>query len=190
MGRTKATLRVPEDGPTMLDRVLLTVRACCDQVVLVGNERSHVPDDVAGIEYLKDAGGGPVTGLIAALQACEHSRVLLAGCDMPFLSAVMVRLVIEHSFEVGRGVVPVAGRDGGTEKLQPLHGVYLQNQLEQVERAFKDGAHSLTDIVERLDLVRLRVDASMTGEEAMWSFFNVNTPEDLTVARRHAVDEP
>lgn len=186
MGQPKALIRVPADGPTMLERVFRVVEACSDRVVLVGTDRSVVPREFAEIDRVTDAGAGPVGGLIVALQASETPFVLLTGCDLPFLSATAVRAVIDLAVEAGRGVVPVTTRADGTETLQSLHAVYPCNQLGVIQDAFLDGATSLREVVERLDMVRLRADTAQHGDWTDWSFFNVNTPADLAIARSHA----
>lgn len=189
MGESKMLIRVPEYGPTMLERVVAAMRCCCSEVALVGPPRAEVPAELARIGRVEDAGEGPVGGLIAALRATDRSWLFLSGCDIPFLSGDVVAHVIGRALETGRGVVPVVTGNDGVEQLQPLHAVYHQHQLAAIERAFNEGERSLVDVVGRLDVERLRIDASTVGAPGMWAFFNVNTPADLEVARRHAGQE-
>ncbi len=186
MGTPKAMLRVPEHGPTMLERVVRVVRRCTNQVMLVGTRESVYPPEVTDVHHVFDAGAGPVGGLIAALRASDHPNVLVTGCDLPFLSEEVVRLVIERSVESGRGVCPSIPDATGSESLQPLLALYHRDDVEEITELFKAGEHSLVRIVEALNMAQLRVEKLIAIDAWQWSFFNVNTTADLDVARRHA----
>lgn len=186
MGVPKALLRVPDNGPTMAERTVNTVRACADHVFLVGINESVVPERLADVRIVMDSGEGPVDGLIAALRATDRARVLVTGCDMPFLSPELLRLVIARSIRTRRGVYPVVTHGDGSESAQPLTAVYQRDQLEEVVRLFEAGVRSLTGIVTSLNMLRMESDQFRRLDPGLWSFFNVNTPRDLQIARRHA----
>lgn len=189
MGQPKAVVRVPEGGPTMLERVVTAVSACTTSLVLVGTEQSVVPGALTHTRVVHDRGIGPVGGLIAALEASNHPRVLLTACDMPFLSPEVLRMVIAHSIETGEGACVVVRNGDGAERLQPLIAVYGRDDLDEIRNLFRHGARSLIEIVQSLNMERVDLLDILPWDTEMWSVFNVNTPEQLAMARRHAETE-
>ncbi len=186
MGSPKALLRVPEGGPTMLERVLRVIRHGTDEVMLIGTEDSLRRFETTDAHMLVDGGEGPVSGVIAALRAARQPRVLVAACDMPFLSVEVMRRLVIRSTQTGLGVCPVTIDADGSETLQPLLAIYMRSDADQIERMFHAGERSLSGIVRALNMTQLPVDDLTPEDRGHWSFFNVNTPMDLAVARRHA----
>lgn len=187
MGTPKAMLRVPEHGPSMLERVVRVLRLCAGQVMLVGTPESKYPLEVADLPCVVDAGAGPVGGLIAALRASNHPSVLLVACDLPFLSEEVARLMIARAVMLRRGVCPRIGTVNGPQTLQPLVAVYRRDDVEEIVSLFNAGERSLVGIVTALQMAMAPVEDILAIDAELWSFFNVNTPEDLDVARRHAL---
>lgn len=188
MGCPKAQIRIPGDGPSMLDRVIRSLQTCVDEIFLVGT--AACTDRVATIDLqlVVDDGTGPTGGLIAALRASGHPRVLLVPCDVPFLSAEVLRHLMRRSLESGRGVFTTTVDSDGTELLQPMPGIYLKDQLEEIERLAGLGEQSLVGIVNSLGMTNVPQEEILAVDPQLWSFFNVNTPSDVKVARRHAAE--
>lgn len=186
MGSPKAMLRVPEHGPTMLERVVNVVQARSDQVLLVGTALSVFPPELADMHVVIDAGAGPVGGLIAALGASDHSTVFVTACDLPFLSEDVVRLVVRRSVDLRCGVCPAHATTHGPETLQPLVAAYRRDDVEEITALHEAGEQSLIGIVKALNMAILPPVDTVAVDPDHWSFFNVNTRADLDVARRHA----
>jgi molybdopterin-guanine dinucleotide biosynthesis protein A len=115
----------------------------------------------------------PLIGIRTALCAAHHPLVFICGCDMPFVSPVLIELLVDRMDDLD-AVVPL--RDG---KLEALHGVWSKTAAEKVDALLATGERGL-----RRALRALRVDVV---DEDVWraidpdgrAFINVNTPEDL-----------
>jgi molybdopterin-guanine dinucleotide biosynthesis protein A len=107
-------------------------------------------------------GAASLGGIYTAVAAARHDRVLVVGCDMPFLSTELLAQLIKLEGDV---VVPRI--DGYPE---PLHAVYSRRCLAPIEARIKAG---------RLKIVGFFDDLRVTYVDGLdpRSFRNVNTPE-------------
>lgn len=166
MGRPKATLLGPGDETFLALAVRALREAGADPVLVVGGD----PPKVEGTQHVPDLnpGQGPLAGLEAALSASPHDWVALVACDMPRLSAPLLRRLVDQLGEAPTtAVVPEVGG-----RLQPLHALYHRDCLGPVKAALAQERLGLTAFVRA-------VGAQVLPFEPDPSFENVNTPEDL-----------
>jgi molybdopterin-guanine dinucleotide biosynthesis protein A len=117
----------------------------------------------------------PLWGVVAALASRRPGggAVLAVGCDMPFLTAELLRRLVRAPGE------PVATRVAG--RLQPLPARYGQRHADALERAAA-GNRSMSETLDRLDPVVLEGSALEDLGDPRRLLFSVNTPEDLELA--------
>ncbi|MGE5619078.1 MAG: molybdenum cofactor guanylyltransferase [Sphingomonadaceae bacterium] len=174
-GANKARLEV--GGVPLIDRVIAALRPLADQIVVVG----HLAGEVArpGVEVVPDAfpSGSTLVGIYSGLRAARNDLALVVGCDMPFLSTPMLRMIARMAEGYDLAVPRV-----GT-MLEALHAAYRRSCLPAMELAIERQQFKIVDLY---PLVRVRE----VGEEDLRavdpnlrSFFNVNTPSDLERAR-------
>jgi molybdopterin-guanine dinucleotide biosynthesis protein A len=172
MGTDKARLVV--DGETLLARQLLRLReAGAQERLVVGRPAEECVCD-PGVRFVPDRrpGAGPLAGLEAALAAGETGLMLVLAVDLPFLTADLLRRLVQQGGpEVG--VVPVRA-----EQLEPLVALYPRRALAEITRRLQAGELALQPLVR-------------TGVAAGWlkpwtisaadevQFTNWNRPEDL-----------
>jgi molybdopterin-guanine dinucleotide biosynthesis protein A len=172
LGLDKSLLEV--EGQSLLARVVHTVTALSDDIVIVTNEPARyvslalparlVPDEVPGV--------GSLMGIYSGLKAVRHSRALAVACDMPFLCLPLLR----HMMTLSDGYDVVIPRLNGM--LEPLHAIYDRSCLPFMAHLLDRGRRQ---IIAFFDAVRVRYVAE--GEVDRYdpqrlSFINVNTPED------------
>jgi molybdopterin-guanine dinucleotide biosynthesis protein A len=176
MGTDKALVRVGERS--LVESCVATVQQCFARNILIANrpeafaglELEVFPDDVPDL--------GPLGGILTALRRVETPAVFVVACDMPFLSAELIR---EMALALG-DFDAVAAKIGG--RFEPLHAAYQKRVLPAIEERIRAGNYSVQRLIEAL---RVRVfTESELGRHADWQriFFNVNTPEELERARR------
>jgi molybdopterin-guanine dinucleotide biosynthesis protein A len=156
MGAPKAAIEF--GGVTLGRRAADALRAVCDRVVAVG------PSFDTGLPSVSDPMEGP---LVAFASGAEDAPTFLVACDVPFVSADLLRTL---AGELGPhdAVVPVvAGRD------QPSVSLYAPRAIEAARESVADGDRSLRAWIARLDVRRLPVD----------ELIDVDTPDDLARAR-------
>lgn len=152
MGRDKALL--PWLGGTLLEHVAGVVRDAVGNVTVIG--RGAHPDVVQDC--------GPLGGLLTTFSLCTCERVLMVACDMPNLTA-----------ELLRGMLAVPGDAVVAEsagRLHPLCAVYHRKLQHQVALAVQQRSLKMHDFLSTLPLQRYPVqDAALLK--------NLNTPEDF-----------
>lgn len=176
MGRDKALMLL--EGKTLISRVLEVLARVCDELIVSTNDPhpyaslpARVIPDVVG-------GRGALGGIHAGLKAMRNDQALVVACDMPFLSLSLLRfmIVVASDYDV---VVPRV--DG---EFEPLHAVYRVTCVSPIERLIADRPRR---IVALYDHVRVReVNAEQVRlYSAGRSFFNINTPQDWSLAQRY-----
>ena len=176
MGRDKAL--VPLGGKPLIEHVLARLEGFGDEVLVTTNR----PEEYAflGQRLVEDAdpGAGALHGLSSALGAAQGDRVVLVGCDMPFVS----RPLIEHMLQVDSEADVVVPRFG--ERLHPLHAIYAKSCSTPVREALAAGEKRMISFFPQVQVQIVEQEVVEGYDPAGLSFFNVNTPEDLAEAER------
>src|SRR5438876_6457306 len=115
MGQDKAWIEL--DGEPLIQRVATVLAEVADEVIVVANEPRYAS---LGLRVVRDKypAGGALGGIATGVAAATHDTVLVAACDMPFLSAEMWRLLLSHVGEADF-VIPLVG--GQYEKIHPAY---------------------------------------------------------------------
>ncbi len=187
LGQDKRRLRLwGADGPMLLERTLDLLAPLCAERLVVLNDSLTWPNLPARCIPDSYPDGGALGGIYAGLTAMTHPYALVVAADMPLLRrellAAMLAYPRDYDALVPRSRYPAPGRNAAG--LEPLHAIYsracctpLRCRLDQGQRqiaAFLAGVRMLTvepDVIARYDPL----------EQA---FLNINTPDDLAVARR------
>lgn len=174
MGRPKALLKV--DGLTIIERVLDAVKQVAREVLVVSNEE-HIYSSL-GYPVIGDLypGKGPLGGIYTGLCQANQHWILVAACDMPFLSGNVANALLDRR----SGFDLVVPRVGGFP--EPLFAVYSKDCLGPMEHQLMAGRYKISAVFEELQVCY--VDETELGNPLAIRklFFNVNTPEDLVVA--------
>ncbi|MDO8643669.1 MAG: molybdenum cofactor guanylyltransferase [bacterium] len=155
------------NGVSFIDRTLVTMKTVFEEVIIVTN----TPEVYSGfgVPVLGDTipYQGPIGGLMSALSYLSHRPVFIAACDMPLLNPAVIRKIIKQGRN-SLAAVPV--HDGRKEYLMAF---YSQKILPLISLMIGEERLSMTGLVSRLEPVAW---VPVQGE----SWFNVNTPEDLS----------
>ena len=172
MGRNKALLQV--EGKTVLQLLANRLSELTDQVFVSAPDPSEYA--FLNLVTVRDVypGHGPLAGLHAALLSTSRRWVLVLACDLPGVSAVLLRQLVD-SAEGHDAVIP-ATRDG---LLHPACAVYSRNCLPIVEENLRLNKNRMLCLAED---PRMRVRIWRPPEEACAEIqlFDVNSPTDFT----------
>ena len=173
MGRDKASLLLA--GEPLLRRVVERLRQATGDVLVVGPV--ELEELVPGLRVVPDAqaGGGPLGGLVTALQSASTSRVFVVGCDMPFVRPALVAAIIERAQTEPALDAVVLRTDRGIE---PLHAVYARSCLHIAAEQLQRGDRSLLRLVQRLRVGEMGPAEAAPYDPLGLSSYNVNSPED------------
>jgi molybdopterin-guanine dinucleotide biosynthesis protein A len=170
MGRDKAWLEV--GGRAMIERVIAALAPVTRKVAIIANSDEY---NRLGLQVFSDtiSGIGPLEAIRTALANSPAPRVVLAACDLPFVtSELFARLLAAADEETS--VVPL-DREG---RLEPLCAVYSKRALGPLTSLIESGERKVSKL---LDLAPARLvsfeEISDLGGADLF-FENVNTPEE------------
>jgi molybdopterin-guanine dinucleotide biosynthesis protein A len=167
-GRDKSALLI--EGRPILERQIQELSQITSDILIVGGDPSVRA--VEGARYVADQvpGCGPLGGLHAALTDALGEATIVVACDMPYVSASLLR----HLLVLTSGADAVVPR---TEHgYHPLCAAYTPACIKPIARRLAEGRLKMIDL---FDDVRVRI---VTAEEidALGDhrrlLANVNTP--------------
>lgn len=174
-GNNKALLEF--DGHTILERQLALLQSIFPTVMIVGRDpKVYKNYDVRVVQDIYDYRSS-MTGLHAGLHYMETPYAFVTACDSPFVTADMVRLVVEQTAPPNDWVLPT--HDGHYE---PLCSVYGKRCLPHLSRLLETGKVSILKLFDLVDVKYIYEQDLRRADPEYYSFINVNTPEQLTQA--------
>ena len=157
MGRDKSRLRL--GGRTLLAHIRATAK-------MIGLPHRIIRRDLV-------AQCGPLGGLYTALVTSRADATLFLSCDMPFVSAALLEMLVRKAKHNETALFVEANGLVGF----PLV-LFRRTALPIVESQLEKMAVSLQRLAQALRSQTIRLAARQAHE-----LFNVNTPEDLRNAR-------
>lgn len=185
MGSDKALLEL--DGETLLARAVRVLHACCDEVFVVGWQR---PGLDLGVPFVPDEipDAGPLAGIATALRHAMHPRCVVVACDMPRLSAPVIRAMIEEP-STADVVVPwtrVVGRHGPDGSYAPLHAIYAQACLPVIDAHLARDQRRVVELFQDVSVMKLDEDWLALHDPSGEALLNVNDPRAWSAVRQAA----
>jgi molybdenum cofactor guanylyltransferase len=173
-------------GMALIDRVIDRLLPVTDQIMVV---TAPGKTDVLAehkVELLTDEypGRGPLGGIYTGLVAARHSYSIVVGCDMPFINTSLLRYMVE-SADGYDAVIPRIGKN----MLEPLHAVYHKACIPVMQEALEKDNLSIYQITDILKVRFVESIEYLKFDPKMYSFFNINYPDDLDKAKQMAVIE-
>ncbi len=175
MGRDKAML--PLDDKTLLEHVIFSMQQVFPQVIV------SVRETRAGVALSQvcdeQSGSGPLAGLAAGLAKVGTPWAFLVACDMPYISAQLIKYIDKFRND-HQAVVPVVGGYP-----QPLAAFYSVSCLAVIRKALAGQDKSLRGLLRQLDVCY--VDEAGMNDAALRSFVDLDTPEDYAAALKNGL---
>jgi molybdopterin-guanine dinucleotide biosynthesis protein A len=175
MGEDKAFLEVA--GQRIIDRTVTLFQEIFSHVMVVTNTPAHYT--YLGVRMVTDLlpGRGALGGLFTALFFAPTDHIFIVACDMPMLSAEVIKNLTERGSRWDVIVPVIRGY------LEPLHAVYSRRCLRQVEELLRRGERKVVDFYPRVRVLRVPEGEIHALDPDFLSFRNVNTPEDLAAVQ-------
>jgi molybdopterin-guanine dinucleotide biosynthesis protein A len=173
MGQDKAWIEL--DGEPLIRRVASVLAEVADEVIVVANDPRY---ESLGLRVVRDKWpeGGALGGIATGVGAAAHDTVLVAACDMPFLSAAVWRILLGHAGE-GDVVVPrIAG------EYETLHALYTKACVPQMARAIAENRLRVIAFFDAVTVLPIDEPELRAVDPTLRAFTNVNTPEELASA--------
>ncbi len=167
--------RIRFRGLPLALRTVSLLAGIFEEVVLVTNSAEDYPGLPPGVLLAGDRfpGQGPLAGIHAGLARSSRPAAFCVACDMPFLSAGLIRRLARRFRELDCDLLlPRVG-----EEVEPLHALYHRRLLGQMERLLSDGQGNS---VRRLFPAARTAYLQLPDTAAVRRIFtNLNTPEDV-----------
>jgi molybdopterin-guanine dinucleotide biosynthesis protein A len=175
----------PVGGVRIIDRVIHAVQEVTRDIVLIANDaqsyesvglpmRGDVRPDAAAL-------GGLLTALLWA-QELGRTGALAVACDMPFLSADLLRQLLRHADEPG---IDVAAPESGSRRgLEPLCAWYSTRVIPAIEAAIEREDLRLIAFHDQVIVRRIPLEEVRRFGDPELLFLNVNTREERERAER------
>jgi molybdenum cofactor guanylyltransferase len=179
MGREKLSLDVA--GVALIERVRDALAGCCQEVLVVGSGGVRLQ----GVGYTtgeRPGGLGPLAGMEAGLAQARYPLVFVAAGDMPFLTQGLVGYLLDRLDE--DGVLAVIPRYRG--RIHPLCAAYKRALLPHLGAALDSDTRAVRSFLEGIEQIEyVGAELQRFGDPDR-HLMNINTPEDLALARREA----
>ncbi len=181
-GRPKGLERV--GGLRVIDRVAESLRGAADTLLLIANDpaaRDWLPNVPIAANVRTNCGS--LGGIHAAIVHAGQP-VLVVAWDMPFVPAPLLRALRDAGARAD-AALPESGSRRGVE---PLCAYYAPTCVPAIERRLDAKDMRVISFFEDVRVERLpEQEVRRFGDPAVL-FMNVNTPNDLALAERHAAN--
>jgi molybdopterin-guanine dinucleotide biosynthesis protein A len=182
LGHDKVLERV--GNKSLLERVISRVDSFSKEIIIVTAEKrtfvlpANHPKIKTACDIIPGQGslGGIYTGLV---KSNSHYNLVLAA-DMPFLNESLLRYMVGVSdgFDF---VLPWVNN-----LYEPLHAIYSKNCVTPIESIFKQGKRVIIELFKYVKVRYIEAEEVDRFDPQHLSFFNINTPEELKLARKIA----
>jgi molybdopterin-guanine dinucleotide biosynthesis protein A len=170
-GANKALVEV--GGTSLIERVVRVMKAVFEEVILITN----TPEDYSFLELpmVGDLirGLGPIGGVYTGLATISTDAGFFVACDMPFLNAGLLR----HIVKAREGFDAVVPRMGWM--LEPLHALYTKNCLPAIKSLIDSHDSQIARCFQKVRVRYMDEEELRAFDPELWSFFNINKPQDL-----------
>jgi molybdopterin-guanine dinucleotide biosynthesis protein A len=169
---------------SLLERVVSRIDTFSENIIIVtAHERTFAR--LAKHPKVKTAsdilpGHGSLGGIYTGLVTSSSFYNLVVAADMPFLNESLLRYMIDQAEGYDFVLPQVEGL------FEPLHAIYSKNCITPIKTILEQGKRV---IIELFDYVKVRYIEAKEVERfdpEHLSFFNINTREELELAREIA----
>ena len=173
MGRDKATL--PFADTTLMQAVIATMQQLFPATLV--SVRQIRPEICLPQVCDTQADGGPLAGLVTTLSRVATPWAFVVACDMPFISPALVEQLAGHRAQQ-QAIVPVVHG-----QLQPLAAFYSTGCIPLLRASLSLGNKSLSGALKHLKVCYVDETQMLRADPQLRSFFDLDTPQDLTIAQ-------
>jgi molybdopterin-guanine dinucleotide biosynthesis protein A len=120
---------------------------------------------------------GSLGGIYSGLKAAKGDGAFTVACDMPFLKAEVVRLIVSHAGEADV-VIPKVG-----DQYETLHACYAKACVPHMEAALQAKRFKVIGFFPQVKVLEIAESEVARLADPHLCFMNVNTPDELSRAR-------
>ena len=171
-------------GKSLLEQVVFHIDSFSKNIIIVtAHERTFAPlAKHPKVKIVSDIfpGQGSLGGIYTGLVESSSFYNFVVAADMPFINESLVRYMIEKS----DGYDFVLPRVNGL--YEPLHAVYSKNCIAPIKSIMEQGKKVIVELFNYVKVRYIETEEVERFDPKHRSFFNINTKEDLALAREIA----
>ena len=124
---------------------------------------------------------GPLGGIYSGLSKAKNQWSFVSACDMPFLNPNLITDMAElrEGYDI---IAPIID-----DRAEPVHAMYHQACLPSISKQLNSGELKITRFYDEMNVKEVNTDFIDKIDPDRWSFFNINTPEDMIKANQKYV---
>lgn len=176
MGVPKGFLEI--DGRPILERLLDRIAWPGPTLLVTAPGREHPPGCNRFTREITDpsSGGGPLRGILTALEHLQTPLLVVLTVDMPEISTEQCQPLLEtlQNRAVLNGVMFRRISDGRTA-IEPFPCALRREALHMIARRLSDGRRSVHGLLDEPGFAT--IEAATTWNDRIWT--NLNSPADL-----------
>ncbi|OGL06966.1 MAG: hypothetical protein A3I03_05030 [Candidatus Rokubacteria bacterium RIFCSPLOWO2_02_FULL_68_19] len=174
-GEPKALVEL--GGKRIIERIVDVLGSVLSNLLIVTN--TPEPYAFLGLPMVPDVfpDHGSLGGIYSGLKAAKGDGAFTVACDMPFLKAEVVRLVVSHAGEADV-VIPKVGN-----QYETLHALYAKACLPPMEAMLKAKRFKVIGFFPQVKVLEIPEAEVARLADPTICFMNVNTPDELARAR-------
>jgi molybdopterin-guanine dinucleotide biosynthesis protein A len=174
-GKNKALF--PIRGKPLLNYIYSVYKELFEEILLVTNDPLEYLDwdleIVTDIYPIRSS----MTGIYTGLFYTKHQYAFVSACDTPFLKKKLVETILSEIDSKAELVIPETHLG-----LEPLCAVYSKNCLKSLERCLDHEKLKIMRCLKKMPVKKISEKKLLQQDPDLFSFFNINTPEDLDKA--------
>lgn len=169
---------------SLLEQVISQVDSLSKEIIIVtAKERSFA--QLANHPKIKTAsdifpGQGSLGGIYTGLIKSDSLYNLVVAADMPFLNEPLLRYMIK----VSDGFDFILPRINNM--YEPLHAIYSKNCIAPIKSILEQGKKVIIELFKYVKVRYVEAEEVDRFDPRHMSFFNINTREDLNLAKKIA----
>jgi len=164
------------EGEPLVMRVINALGSMADRIIIgvAPRERSEFKKVVCGSSEIvvdRESYMGPLLGLRDALEGVSEELVMLAPCDMPFISSRLYQLLFDRLRDHDAALPVLNGYP------EPMTAIYRLRKLsEALSKEVSRGGKKLSGILGHLDYVAIPEDDWQGAGVDIKCLLNLNSP--------------
>lgn len=189
MGTDKAQLRLHPTGPMLIEQVYAALATVASDIFLIANDQRLA---ALGLRTVADCypGAGPLGGIYTALRHATHEHCIVVACDMPFLSVALLQALAAEprDYAVLAPYLTVGSNRQGQQQgvYETMHAIYGRAALPAIQKQLDQHQYRIVSFFPEVTVRAFNEERVRACDPPLQSFFNVNTPEKLVIARQIA----
>ncbi len=169
---------------SLLEQVISRIDSLSKEIIIVTAKERTFPQLASRpkIKIVSDIfpGQGSLGGIYTGLVKSDSFYNLVVAADMPFLNVPLLRNMIK----IADGFDFVLPRVNGL--FEPLHAIYSRNCIQPIERILNEGKKVIVELFNYVKVRYVEADEVDRFDPKHLSFFNINTREELELAKKIA----